>query len=135
MPLKIGDIVEGIVVGIKNFGAFVQLPEGKVGLVHISEVDDSFVEDIKLHLKERDKVKVKILSVSKDGKLDLSIRGAKPGAVPRKPRGEFTARGKEERTPLSFEDRLERFLKESEERQLDLKKNIEAKRGKRRGKK
>ena len=60
MTLMAGNILEGTVVNITNFGAFVEI-EGKTGLVHISEVADSFVKDIRQHLNEQDKVKVKVI--------------------------------------------------------------------------
>ena len=59
MSLEVGAIVEGEVSGITNFGAFVQLPEGKIGLIHISEVSNVYVKDVHDFLKEHDKVKVK----------------------------------------------------------------------------
>ena len=76
MSIEVGSIVEGVVSGITNFGAFVNLPEGKVGLVHISEVADVYVSDVKEFLKEQDKVKVKVLSVDEKGKIGLSIKKA-----------------------------------------------------------
>ena len=90
MSLEVGAIVEGEVTGITNFGAFVQLPEGKVGLIHISEVSNVYVKDVHEFLKEHDKVKVKVLSIDARGKIGLSIKQAmppappqpKPGAVP-----------------------------------------------------
>ena len=60
--IEIGSILEGTITGITNFGAFVQLPDGKVGLVHISEVANEYVKDIKDFIKEQDPVKVKVLS-------------------------------------------------------------------------
>ncbi|MBR4695413.1 MAG: S1 RNA-binding domain-containing protein, partial [Selenomonadaceae bacterium] len=54
MSIEVGSVVEGVVTGITNFGAFVELPEGKVGLVHISEVADVYVKDVHDFLKERD---------------------------------------------------------------------------------
>ena len=74
MSLEVGAIVEGEVTGITNFGAFVQLPEGKVGLIHISEVSNVYVKDVHDFLKEHDKVKVKVLSVDDRGKIGLSIK-------------------------------------------------------------
>jgi len=121
MSLKVGSIVEGVVTGITNFGAFVQLPSGETGLVHISEVADSYVKDINEHLKKSDAVKVRILSVDGDGKIGLSIRKAKSDSAPRqKIRREDRA---------SFEDKLAKYLKESDERLQDLKRNTESKRG------
>lgn len=92
--MEVGSIVEGVVSGITNFGAFVNLPEGKVGLVHISEVADVYVNDVKEFLKEQDKVKVKILSVDEKGKIGLSIKKAQekkpeePGQEPKELRTE-----------------------------------------------
>lgn len=122
MSLEIGSIVEGTISGITNFGAFVELPESKIGLIHISEVSDTFVEDIRQHLKEKDKVRVKIIGINEKGKYDLSIKQTIEKERLRKPKTQF-------HEALTFEDKLARFLKESEERQLDLKKNTEAKRG------
>ena len=75
MTLATGNILEGTVVNITNFGAFVEV-EGKTGLVHISEVADSFVKDIRQHLNEQDKVKVKVISIDDNGKISLSINQA-----------------------------------------------------------
>ena len=70
MTVSAGKILEGTVVNITNFGAFIEI-EGKTGLVHISEVADSFVKDIREHLSEQDKVKVKVLSIDDNGKISL----------------------------------------------------------------
>jgi S1 RNA binding domain protein len=121
MSLKVGSIVEGVVTGITNFGAFVQLPSGETGLVHISEVADSYVKDINDFLKKSEPVKVKVLSVDGDGKVGLSIRQAvSNNASSRRVRREDRA---------SFEDKLAKFLKESDERLQDLKRNTDSKRG------
>ena len=77
MPVKVGQIVEGRVTGIAKFGAFVEISEGVTGLVHISEVADSFVKDVNDFLKENEIVKVKVISISEDGKISLSIRKTK----------------------------------------------------------
>lgn len=82
MSLEVGAIVEGEVTGITNFGAFVQLPEGKVGLIHISEVSNVYVKDVHDFLKEHDKVKVKVLSVDDRGKIGLSIKQLTPLPAP-----------------------------------------------------
>ena len=124
--LQVGSIVEGVVTGITNFGAFVLLPNGETGLVHISEVADSYVKDINEHLQKKDKIKVKILSVNGDGKVGLSIRRAVAGEnsdSPRKSAGSFRAPG------LSFEDKISKFMKESDEKQQDIKRNTDSKRG------
>ena len=85
MSIEVGLVVEGTVTGITNFGAFIELPGGKVGLVHISEVADVYVRDVKDFLKERDKVKVKVLSIDGNGKIGLSIKQLQPPAENRRP--------------------------------------------------
>lgn len=123
-PLEVGSVVEGVISGITNFGAFVLLPNGQTGLVHISEVADTYVRDIKDFYKESDKVKVKVLSLDGKGKIGLSIRQA-AGGGPRRRDGR-PGGGPGRRT---FEDKLQRFIKESDERLADLKRNTESKRG------
>ena len=82
MGIEVGSVLEGKVTGIKSFGAFVSLPDGKNGLVHISEVSNSFVQDINTVLKEGETVKVKVMSIAEDGKIALSIKRL----LPREPR-------------------------------------------------
>lgn len=137
MSIEVGSVVEGVVTGITNFGAFVELEGGKVGLVHISEVADVYVRDVKDFLKEQDKVKVKVLSVDERGKIGLSIKQLKPPAPPKEqaPRRQFNNDYKRQSryNAPSFEDRLSKFLKDSDERLADLKKNTDSKRGGRGG--
>ncbi|MDR3559996.1 MAG: S1 domain-containing RNA-binding protein [Negativicutes bacterium] len=132
MSIQVGSVVEGVVTGITNFGAFVELPEGKVGLIHISEVADVYVRDVKDFLKEQDKVKVKVLSVDERGKIGLSIKQLQePSAAPKRPPMQHHDGRRPGRfTPSpTFEDKLNKFLKDSDERQTDLKRNTESKRG------
>lgn len=84
MQLAIGDILEGKVTGITKFGAFVELGEGKTGMVHISEVSTDYVEDISQYLKKDQVVKVKVINITDEGKISLSIKKA----MPRPPRPE-----------------------------------------------
>ena len=74
MEFGVGSIVEGKVTGITKFGAFVALPEGKSGLVHISEIAYTYVNDVKDHLKEGQEVKVKVIGIDENGRINLSIR-------------------------------------------------------------
>ena len=74
MQLEVGTILEGKVTGITKFGAFVELPEGKTGMVHISEVAPTFVKEIRDYVTENQMVKVKVLSISDDGKVSLSMK-------------------------------------------------------------
>jgi len=122
MTLQAGSILEGTVVNITNFGAFVEV-EGKTGLVHISEVSDTFVKDIRDHLKEKDKVKVKVISVDDNGKISLSIKQAMPIKRTIKPVEIDWNTEKSKANSNNFEDRMSKFLKESEERSQDLKKH------------
>ena len=119
MPVSVGEIVEGTVTGITNFGAFVQLPEGKSGLVHISEISHDYVEKVADYLKKDQKVKVKVLSVSKEGKISLSIRQAKPKT--NKPVEIEWNKPDEKQKFMSFEDKLNIFLKDSNEKMNQIK--------------
>ncbi len=103
MQLEIGKIVEGTVTGITKFGAFVDLGEGKTGMVHISEVAPTYVKEITDYLTQGQTVKVKILSIAPDGKIGLSVKQAMdtpPQDRPRRPRGEGQGRtGRSEGRP------------------------------------
>ena len=124
MSLVVGAIVEGVVTGITHFGAFVQLANGETGLVHISEVADSYVKDINEHLQKKDKIKVKILSVDGNGKIGLSIKQVNSSG------GGGRGRGSQNKVSrVSFEDKLTKFMKDSDERLQDLKKSTDSKRG------
>ncbi|MDR3348234.1 MAG: S1 RNA-binding domain-containing protein [Acidaminococcales bacterium] len=136
MAIEAGSVIEGVITRITNFGAFVELPENNVGLVHISEVSDLYVRDVHDFLKEKEKVKVKVLSVDPRGKIGLSIKQASPENKQRAA-GEARIAAKPAVRPAgrppvaaaSFEDKISRFLKDSEDRLTDLKKNTETKRG------
>ena len=141
LAIEVGSVVEGVVTGITNFGAFVELPEGKTGLIHISEVADVYVNDVHDFLRERDSVKVKVLTVDDRGKIGLSIKAlqdkseapAQPTAAPARPSRpprdmRRTAATRQMGSP-SFEDKLSRFLKDSDERLTDLRRKTDSKRG------
>lgn len=141
MTIEVGSVLEGTVTGITKFGAFVELPDKKVGLVHISEVANEYVKDVHDFLKVQDKVNVKVLSVDDKGKIGLSIKQTQPAPEKKEFRPKTEFRPKHEfrqhsgfdsnrrSSSLSFEDRLSKFLKESDERLMDLKRNTESKRG------
>lgn len=122
MPIELGSIVEGVVTGITNFGAFIELPGGETGLVHISEIAEVYVRDVNDFLKTNDKVTVKVISVDPKGKIGLSIKQANKSS--QAPRSHH-----KKKFQASFEDKLAKFLKESEERQQNLKRHTESKRG------
>jgi len=118
MDLAVGAIVEGKVTGITKFGAFVALPEGKSGMVHISEVASTFVNDIKDFLQEGQQVKVKIINIDQAGRINLSIKKAQP-QEPRQPRQERREGGfaprqpRQERREGGFAPRQPRFQRSS----------------------
>lgn len=125
MSIEVGSKLQGKVTGITKFGAFVELPEGVTGLVHISEVADNYVKDINDHLKIGDVVEVRVINVEKDGKIGLSIKKAKEPQPSQRPRIKTNDRAAKE----SFEQKISRFLKESEDRLASLKRHTESKRG------
>ncbi len=139
--LEIGQIVEGKVTGLTSFGAFVSLPDGKSGMVHISEVSNSFVKEIKDHLSEGQTVKVKVIGISDEGKISLSIKKAMPEEPreqrpreqrprPQRSRSANVWQGQPERKdPSTFEDMMARFKQVSDEKITDLKRAGEAKHG------
>jgi S1 RNA binding domain protein len=153
MSIEVGSKLQGKVTGITNFGAFVELQPGVTGLVHISEIADNYVKSVADHLKVGDEVTVKVINVDNDGKIGLSIKKAidKPPAPERpmrtddrggRPRGESSyggrggggGRGGNDRgNRLTFEDKMNRFLRDSEERISSLRKNTDSKRGGRGG--
>ena len=93
MEFKVGEIVEGKVKSITNFGAFISLPEGKTGMVHISEIAHAYVSDIRQHLTEGQDVKVLVLAAEPNGRINLSIkRTVAPPERPSQRRG-FDRRG------------------------------------------
>ncbi|NLO90172.1 MAG: S1 RNA-binding domain-containing protein [Clostridia bacterium] len=118
MSLSVGSIVEGVVTGITKFGAFVELPGGVTGLIHISEVADTYVKDVSDYLKMQQQVKAKVIKVGEDGKIALSIKQLNNDG--KKNEG---ARSKRRNNNMSFEDKLAKFLKESDERQQALRRN------------
>lgn len=138
MSIEVGSKLEGKVTGITNFGAFVELPGGVTGLVHISEIADNYVKDVNDHLKINDLVTVKVINVDNDGKIGLSIRKAVDKPVESRPHRPDRPRRDNDRfgrghggfsKGLSFEDKMSKFLKDSEEKMSSLKKSTEGKRG------
>ena len=125
---EVGNVIEGTVSGITNFGAFVLLPNGQTGLVHISEVADAYVREIRDFLKEGDKIQVKVIMLDERGKMALSIKQADPDYRPAPAFRQRERRGGGQ----SFEDKIARFLKDSEDKMADLRR-VEGKRGGRGG--
>ncbi len=138
--LEIGSIVDGKITGMTAFGAFVSLPDGSSGMVHISEVSSSYVKDIKDFLSDGQEVKVKILAVNEQGKISLSMKKAvekeerrpqKNNSAPRRARQANVWQGQQKNgnESMSFEDMMARFKQVSDEKMTDLKRSGEAKHG------
>ena len=139
MDLAVGQVLEGTVTGITKFGAFVSLEGGRSGLVHISEVANTFVNDVHDHVQIGQKVKVKVLSLGEAGKINLSIKRAveapRQNQPPRRPNPnsyQSAPRPAQQSAPApvqgqvaaptgnqDFEDRLKRFMQESDSRIAD----------------
>ncbi len=128
MSINVGDIVECSVINITSYGAFVQLEDNKKGLIHISEVANRYVEDANTVLKVGQVVKAKVLSVD-NGKISLSIKQLEKPQQHKREFKEYNNKKVENNEPKSFEDILSKFMKDSEERQIDLKRSFESKRG------
>lgn len=156
MQLEVGTIVEGKVTGITKFGAFVEIAPNKTGMVHISEVASSYVKEITDYLSVGQTVQVKIIGVTPEGKISLSIKQAAPAAPPvtqqrgggqeRPQRPQYASRrpprevsfGFDRRQPISsdtmsFEDMMSKFKQTSDDKMSDLKKYTDMKRGTARG--
>jgi len=146
MQLEVGEIFEGKVTGITKFGAFVAMPDGKNGLVHISEIANTFVNDINDFVKEGEMVKVKVIGIGEGGKVNLSIKQLLAPSQPRqnrpRPAGAGGSEGRSQQPPrrsggyreerkmgqvttstgdVSFEDKLKQFMQESDSRIADNK--------------
>ena len=120
----IGQIVEGKVTNITNFGAFLKLQDGQDGLIHISEIADEFVNDISKFVNINDEVKVKVLSRNAKGKLELSLKQITKEEQDKKP---IRLKAKEQNN--GFEEIVNKFMKRSEEKQIDIRRNIKHKQG------
>ena len=147
MEPQVGSILEGKVTSIMKFGAFVALEGGGSGLVHISEIANTFVEDVHDYLQTGQAVKVLVLS-AENGRVNLSIKKAlpreerraprppRPVQAPRPPQQPVQGRGKPAPLPPSgdqaFEDKLKQFLSSSEGKMADLNRSMDGKRGRRR---
>lgn len=133
MEFGVGSVVQGKVTGITKFGAFVSLPEGKSGLVHISEIAYAYVSEVSEHLQVGQEVTVKVIGIDESGRINLSIKKALPppprsggapsaqgGARPQS-RGGFTPRpAPQPAGPASFEDRLKQFMQQSDSKLSEI---------------
>ena len=156
MGIEVGSILDGKVTGITKFGAFVSLPGNRSGLVHISEIAYSYVNDVHDLLSEGQEVKVKVIGIDDNNRINLSIKQAlPPPARPerrpggsnsafrpegdRRPAGNrrsgpsrgFVPEPSQPRGPASFEDQLKQFMASSDSKLSEL--HMNEKRGNRRG--
>ncbi len=149
MDLEVGSVLEGRVTGITKFGAFVSFPSGKSGLVHISEIAYPYVQNVSDHLSDGQTVKVKVIGIDENGRINLSIKKAteQPGTAPRPFQAQnrnqnMPARAPAHRGPAgasdqpsdspadaSFEDKLKRFMQDSDNKITSLKQYTERKSG------
>lgn len=141
MAIEIGSLQEGKVTGIMNFGAFVSLPGGKSGLVHISEIANSFVKDVHDHLQIGQTVTVKILDINDQGKINLSIKRAQDEkaeaekqaevqqqyVAPSRPKLPEMGEVAPPSADLSFEEKLKKFMQASDSKNADKRRNTERK--------
>jgi len=160
MEVEVGAILTGKVTGITKFGAFVTIGPGKSGLVHISEIANTYVNDVHDHLTEGQEVNVKVISIDDAGRINLSIKAAAPAPAaparaprtgsaprqnnnnyqPRQPRPERSAaprQPQQERVVQppaepSFEDKLKRFMQDSDSKISGLRQYADKKSSRRR---
>lgn len=158
MGIEVGSILDGKVTGITKFGAFVSLPGNRSGLVHISEIAYSYVNDVHDLLAEGQEVKVKVIGIDDNNRINLSIKqalpppprperrpGPRPGGSGPRPDGDrrpqagrrsspnrsFAPEPAQPRGPASFEDQLKQFMASSDSKLSEL--HMNEKRGSRRG--
>jgi len=132
MDLEVGAVVAGKITGITKFGAFVTMASGKSGLVHISEIANTYVNDVREHLTEGQDVTVKVIGVDQTGRLNLSIKAATAA-----PAEETGARPQRKQTAApgetTFEDKLKRFMQDSDSKISGLRQYSDKKGARRRG--
>ena len=157
MEFGVGAVLDGKVTGITKFGAFVSFPDGKTGLVHISEIAYTYVNDIRDHLQEGQTIQVKVLGIDDNNRINLSIKKAKEpparaagttrqgsshtagrqppssAARPQSRSGAFMPKQTVTKEPVGFEERLKQFMQASDSRMSDLNRSIDKKSGSRRG--
>ena len=118
-----GSIIEVEVTTIADFGVFVKCSTGEEGLIHISEVANEYVTNINKYVKDGEMVKVKVLGRNKKGKLEFSMKKAVEKTAPKALFLRSLSENKE------FEDLLTKYLKKSEEKHIDIRRNLKKKHG------
>lgn len=140
IKVEVGTTMKGTVLKVADYGAIVRLAGGQTGLIHISEIADTYVRDVTEYINESNEVTVKVLRLNQKGRYELSLRqcdsASPPRALDTSEEAHSTADARERRmecgsrmSVATFEDRLSRFLKDSEEKQHDLKRHLDTRRG------
>ena len=129
MQIEVGAILEGKVTSITKFGAFVELPENKTGMVHISEVSTGFVKEITDYLQEN-----QMIEIDQNGRINLSIKRLldQPQQSSRRAparRGNVGWQPKQVVQPVTFEEMMSKFKADSDDKMSSLRRNVESKRG------
>ncbi len=130
-----GSIVEGKISGIRRFGAFVDLESGEKGLIHISNIASEYVKNVDDYLKVGQPIKAKVLGITKDGKVDLTLKGlddsaVQPVTVHRKSASAHQ-KSESESEDTDFEKKLSKFMKDSEKKISEFRRARQKKTGKR----
>lgn len=137
--ISVGDVLDGKVISVMPFGAFVGIGNNQSGLVHISEVSNEYVKDVGEHIKKGDNVKVKVIKIDESGKISLSIKQAMSQQKQERVKKPVIKENKPVRpadvdlftkadSGLSFEDKLSKFKLDSDEKIQALKKSADSKR-------
>ncbi len=142
MDYEVGALVEGTVVDIVKFGAFVKIRGGKTGLVHISQISDKFVREVSDHIDVGAKVYARVISIDDRGRVQLSIKDVSEeeieklesekeqrDTIRKQVYPEHSDTSHRHREEDNFESKFKRFMRQSEDRQVDIKRNLESKRG------
>ena len=129
MAIEVGSVVEGKITRITNFGAFVELEDDRSGLIHISEVANEYVNNVSDFLHEGETVQAKVVSIDPNGRVALSLKKMKPPVQEVEKPARAAQPKPNKKLSASFEDKLSKFLKDSDERLTDLKRKTDSKRG------
>ena len=145
MELEVGTVLEGKVTGITKFGAFVSFPSGKSGLVHISEIAYPYVQNVSDHLADGQTVKVKVIGIDENGRINLSIKKAVEQQRPVQNTSQMPVRNQQSAKPVyrvavqtaaetptqdnNFEDKLKRFMQDSDTKISSIKQFTEQRSG------
>lgn len=133
--MEIGAIYDGKVTGITKYGCFVAFDGDKSGMVHISEVSNTYISDINEAVVKDQEVKVKIIKIDENGRINLSIKKAQPRVMKKREEAvHYTPKKRLDSSDMTFEEKMKMFMTDSQERLTDVKHSNEKKTGGRRKK-